>query len=181
MLKYHPDIVGQTPQTLEKFREVQEAYKVLSTPELKSEYDLSIARQIKKVTDSSKIAAGEPILIAISSIALHSTGSATANIYQMQRQNFQEHVLPNSSSNWTENLPKYRLERWKRVPLDEKKRSRVRPVWNAFSLGKYFAPYAFSIAVSAGICWYFTRPEVRYGSLFKDIQPYIVKKSSAEH
>lgn len=109
------------------------------------------------------------------------SGSATANIYQMQRQNFQERVLPNSSSNWSENLPKYRLERWKRVPLDEKKRSRVRPVWNVFSLGKYFTPYVFSVAVSAGLCWYFTRPEVRYASLFNGIQPYMKKKSSTDH
>jgi hypothetical protein len=95
----------------------------------------------------------------------------------MQKQNYQERVIPNSSSNWSENLPKYRLEKWKRVPLVEKKRSRIRPVWNGFTLAKHFAPYAATLTFSAGLCWYFTRPEVAYGTLFREIQPYIVKKT----
>ena len=99
----------------------------------------------------------------------------------MQRQNFQERVLPNASSNWADNLPKYRLERWKRVPIAEKKRSRIRPVWNAVALAKHFTPYVASLVVSAGICWYFTQPEMIYGSLFREIQPYIAKKPASEH
>jgi hypothetical protein len=99
----------------------------------------------------------------------------------MQKQNYQERVIPNSSSNWSENLPKYRLEKWKRVPLADKKKSRIRPVWNGIALVKHFAPYAATLAFSAGLCWYFTQPQVVYGSLFREIQPYIVKKAPSGH
>ena len=39
MLKNHPDIVGKSPLYLERFRAIQEAYKVLSTLELRRDYD----------------------------------------------------------------------------------------------------------------------------------------------
>ena len=53
------------------------------------------------------------------------SGSPTANIYDLShsnvKKNFEENVLHNASSNWSENLPKYKTERWKNLPLAEKK------------------------------------------------------------
>ena len=111
MLRFHPDIVGKTTHSLEKFRDVQDAYKVLSTPELKLELD--------KVVSAASAKSGRASAAAIV------PGSATANIYDLShsnvKKNFEENVLHNASSNWSENLPKYKTERWKNLPLAEKK------------------------------------------------------------
>ena len=47
VLRYHPDIVGKSAENLEKFREIQDAYKTLSTKELKTEYDKTLSRPIR--------------------------------------------------------------------------------------------------------------------------------------
>eukprot|EP00602_Paraphysomonas_sp_CaronLab_P007437 CAMPEP_0185018570 /NCGR_PEP_ID=MMETSP1103-20130426/1245_1 /TAXON_ID=36769 /ORGANISM="Paraphysomonas bandaiensis, Strain Caron Lab Isolate" /LENGTH=154 /DNA_ID=CAMNT_0027548415 /DNA_START=90 /DNA_END=551 /DNA_ORIENTATION=- len=122
VLRYHPDIAGQSQKSTDKFREVQDAYKILSTPELKAEYDKHIGRKTKKTTSSSP-----DIVPGTAAASIYSSESMAT--HSLQRKNFEENVLMKASSTWSENLPKYKTERWKKVPLEEKKMSRVRPVW----------------------------------------------------
>ena len=53
------------------------------------------------------------------------TGTSAASIYDLShstvKKNFEENVLQNASSNWSENLPKYKTEKWRKLPLHEKK------------------------------------------------------------
>lgn len=133
--------MGKTTQSLEKFREVQDAYKVLSTPELKIELDkIALASSSKARASTAKIVPGQlrflktlDIIVLCSLIKRSlSVGSAAANIYDLShshvKKNFEENVLHNASSNWSENLPKYKTEGWRNLPLAEKK---VRSVNNS--------------------------------------------------
>mmetsp|Transcript_30076 Transcript_30076/g.65769 ORF Transcript_30076/g.65769 Transcript_30076/m.65769 type:complete len:197 (+) Transcript_30076:30-620(+) len=166
VLRNHPDIVGQSPETLEKFREVQDAYKILSTKELKSEYDKSI--KPTKPDVSGNIV----------------PGSATANIYNVshdiQKKNFEEHVLMNASSSWAENIPKYKTEKWKKVPLSEKKMSRVRPLWGPVHIAKHSFPYIVLLGFSVGLYAYMAQPKIRFSSTIDRIQP-LIREKEAHH
>lgn len=53
MLRYHPDIAGTSQHSLEMFRDVQDAYKTLSTPELKTEYDNNLAKKKAPIISDS--------------------------------------------------------------------------------------------------------------------------------
>jgi curved DNA-binding protein CbpA len=66
VLQYHPDIVGKTTQSMDKFRDVQDAYKVLSTPELKSELDKIVRGAAStKGPSAAKIVPGEDIALEV--------------------------------------------------------------------------------------------------------------------
>lgn len=58
VLQYHPDIVGKTAVSMQKFRDVQDAYKVLSTPELKAELDKIVRTASAKTASSATIVPG---------------------------------------------------------------------------------------------------------------------------
>jgi DnaJ-class molecular chaperone len=53
--KCHPDIAGNTPEIIEKFKEITEAYETLSSPQKREQYD-SIARLYEYAEKGS----GEP-------------------------------------------------------------------------------------------------------------------------
>lgn len=63
MLRHHPDIVGKTTQSMDKFRDVQDAYKVLSTPELKLELDKIVSAAASKAgrVSAATIVPGTPL------------------------------------------------------------------------------------------------------------------------
>ncbi|RYG68397.1 hypothetical protein EON64_05270 [archaeon] len=121
-LKYHPDTSNTKNATeemakKEEFIKISEAWSVLSKPELKSQYDTR--RKEYLIRNGGSAAA-----------AVSSSSNVAAEIHQafhVQRANYAK-VQYNASSNWQELQEKYRTEKWQKMPLKDKKASRVRPI-----------------------------------------------------
>ena len=130
-LKYHPDMAGNVTSSSSssslrngtdmsmndreaRFREVSEAWSILSKTDTRSRYDSFRARQgynggISMQADGTIIPTEIPLN------------------YDTQRANFAS-VKHAASSNWKELNNKYKTEKWQNMPLPEKKLLRSRNV-----------------------------------------------------
>jgi DnaJ-class molecular chaperone len=98
-LKYHPDQAGNTEATLENFRQIQEAYSVLSKTTTRRSYD--IARNIVSAPTYSAAATRGPSVSGDNVIK----GAA----------------ISRPAGAWTGLREKYRHESWQKLSLSIKK------------------------------------------------------------
>lgn len=101
VLRHHPDIVGKSSKTLENFRAVQEAYKVLSTPELRQEYDRA-SRVAKEVVISTVVAEHPQEHLA-------------------PKLNYESSARLKGDNRWQMYIQKYKVEHWRKIPLTQRK------------------------------------------------------------
>ena len=99
-LKYHPDQAGNSPEAVETFRRVQDAYGVLSKVDLRKSYDIA-----RKIITTDKAVIG---------------GSASASA--ISGDNYLKNVaISRPASAWTGTREKYRHESWQKLSLNIKK------------------------------------------------------------
>ena len=107
-LKYHPDVNKEI--NIEKYRDIQNAYNILSRPEIRESYDLTRRRMIHRndfYPDKNS-----------------NFRDLNKNIdipnYDVQRLQFKE-TQKHASSNWRELKDKYKSEQWQKKDLAFKK------------------------------------------------------------
>jgi len=110
-LKHHPDMSAENDGG-KRFRAISEAWAVLGKPEKRQSYDLARIR----VLGSKGAYAGSAGPIE----------SEISDGFQTQKANFNVAVQAKASSNWRELQDKYKKESWQRMPLSERKLTRVR-------------------------------------------------------
>jgi curved DNA-binding protein CbpA len=103
VLRHHPDIVGQSPKTLEYFRTIQDGYKILSTPELRREYDA--------VSGIAKTASAPSLVAEAEATAYHA----------VPKMHYEGSTFLRADKRWQMYVQKYKSENWKKIPLADRK------------------------------------------------------------
>jgi len=111
-LKHHPDL-SSADDGGKRFHAISEAWAVLGKPDQRQSYDLHRIRAL-----------GSKGAYAGSGGAGYSSDLSEG--FQTQKANFNVAVQSKASSNWKEMQDKYKRESWQRMPLSEKKLTRVR-------------------------------------------------------
>ena len=104
----HPDIVGSTPVTNQRFRQVQQAYNILSDSKMRTMYDNA--------------------RFSPSMLSPQITTSQATPGFNVQKDNYNTRVRREASSNWRELKNKYKTEKWQNLSLNKRKSLRARPV-----------------------------------------------------
>ena len=102
-LRHHPDVSGNPSKSSDKFKEIQEAFSLLSNTESRAQYDLSLRPTSNFYTPS-----------------MNANVIARPLTFHMQKDNF-EVIRREAGDYWKETRDKYKSEKWLRKPLSEKK------------------------------------------------------------
>mmetsp|Transcript_5335 Transcript_5335/g.5497 ORF Transcript_5335/g.5497 Transcript_5335/m.5497 type:complete len:181 (-) Transcript_5335:170-712(-) len=129
-LRHHPDVAGKENST--KFTEVQEAFHLLSKPEIRLKYD-SARRKLSGASFTPSVV------------------SNTA--YKSQKTNF-DTIQKEAGTHWKTTVDKYKTEKWINMSLSDKKKTRKLPV-NSFA-GVVIV--AGGLLVFTGMLGYIMRP-----------------------
>jgi len=135
-LKYHPDL-STVNDGGKRFRDISEAWAVLGKSEKRQMYDLARMR----------------VLGSKAAYATGGTGGSEIDLsegFKTQKTNFDQAVKSQASSNWKEMQEKYKTEAWQKMPLSEKKLSRVRSIQ---TVGGTVMPIVLTLAF-VGFCGY---------------------------
>jgi len=118
-LLHHPDTSSHKTQSMEFIR-ITEAYSVLSKPEIRIKYD-------------SKRQSTNPLSAKYN---INSTTPVTdfTPVHHVARSNYEKIQTENSNA-WMNAGNKYKTDKWRNMPLHEKKLHRARPMTSLGSLG----------------------------------------------
>lgn len=142
-LQYHPDsksITASHGANSPEFIKASEAWRVLSRSEFRLAYDQKRERYLGRSGPYSSAFNGTH---DYGNVGVKDSSEIPQN-FNTQRNNFSQ-VRHNACSNWQEMQDKYKSEKWRNLPLNDRKKSRSRPIANVrFSL--------LSVAVPVILC-----------------------------
>ena len=136
-LKHHPDL-STVDDGGKRFLAISEAWSVLGKPEQRQAYDLARVRSM---------GAGS---LTVGGDFGNEDHAGISESFNTQKTNFHTAVKANASSNWRDLQDKYKTESWQRMPLSERKLTRVRGVQ---TMAGTIMPLALSVALVAGVAY----------------------------